>query len=142
MYQILHDLNIKVDKSTIFNAISTPDGLNNWWTLKCDGKPGIDEIFNLYFTNEYNWYAKITKFEFDEVIEFTMISSSFDWLPTKFGFILTQIDTNTTSVSFYHSNWKEENKEFRITSYCWANLLRQLKNYLEQGIITPFNERN
>ena len=47
-----------------------------------------------------------------------------------------------TEIEFYHSNWSEITKEFKVASFCWASLLSQMKLYLETGIITPFNKRN
>ena len=65
-----------------------------------------------------------------------------EWMPTRFGFKLSEVKPNVTYVQFYHENWSEISQEFRIASYCWANLLRQMKQYLEEGIITPFEQRN
>jgi len=142
MQTIYHDFIINVSRDKVFEAISTPQGLNDWWTLRCDGKPALGEKYNLYFAEEYDWFAKISKFSENAIIEFTMKEAMEEWLPTRFGFILKEENTNRTYVQFYHTNWKNVSQEFRIASYCWANLLRQLKQYLEQGIITPFEERN
>lgn len=142
MQTIYHDFVIDVPREKVFEAVSTPEGLNNWWTLRCKGKPGLKEKYNLYFSEEYDWFANVSKFEENEVIEFSMTDAMDEWLPTQFGFILKKENADHTYVQFYHENWKEVSQEFRIASYCWANLLRQLKQYLEKGIITPFEERN
>ncbi|MEW5675297.1 SRPBCC domain-containing protein [Flavobacterium enshiense] len=142
MYTIYHDFTINVSKETIFEAISTPEGLNNWWTLRCSGAPALNEKYNLYFAEEYNWFAVISKFVANEAIEFKMTHAMAEWMPTSFGFKLEELKPNQTYVQFYHENWNEVSQEFRIASYCWANLLRQMKHYLEDGIITPFEQRN
>ncbi|ESU26540.1 hypothetical protein FLJC2902T_25110 [Flavobacterium limnosediminis JC2902] len=142
MQTIYHDLIINVTKEKVFEAISTPKGLNNWWTLRSKGTAGLDEKYNLYFGEEYDWFATISKFKENEVIEFSMTEAMEEWLPTRFGFILKEENSHRTYVQFYHADWKEATQEFRIASYCWANLLRELKQYLEKGIITPFEERN
>ncbi|HSD13948.1 MAG TPA: SRPBCC domain-containing protein [Flavobacterium sp.] len=142
MQTIYHDFVIDVPREMVFKAISTPEGLNNWWTFRCKGTPGLNEKYNLYFAEEYDWFATVSKFEENEVIEFSMTDAMDEWLPTQFGFILKKENTDHTYIQFYHKNWKEVSQEFRIASYCWANLLRQLKQYLEKGIITPFEERN
>lgn len=142
MPSIYHDfiINSAVDK--VFEAVSTPYGLDNWWTQRSSGKAEIGSVFNLFFAEEYNWLAEITILKHNKQIEFTMIRAMEDWLPTRFGFILNETQYAVTSVEFYHKDWNAESKEFKVASYCWANLLRQMKQYLEQGIITPFNERN
>ncbi|MGX7666601.1 SRPBCC family protein [Flavobacterium pedocola] len=142
MNTIYHDFTISTPKERVFEAVSTPEGLNNWWTLRCSGKPALNEEYNLYFAEEYNWFATVSKFIENEEIEFSVKHAKKEWLPTSFGFKLTEVSPNTTYVQFYHSDWEEISQEFRIASYCWANLLRQMKQYLEKGIITPFEERN
>lgn len=64
-----------------------------------------------------------------------------DWNPTTFGFDLKSTG-NSTLVEFSHVNWQNNNHEFRNSSFCWALLLNGLKNYLEKGIVVPFEERN
>lgn len=142
MNSILHDFQINVSKEKVFEAVSLPNKLNDWWTLRCSGTPELGSVYHLYFGEAYDWYAEITQLKNNAQIEFKMTKAMEDWLPTSFGFILSEEKPNQTYVQFYHSGWQDTNKEFRITSYCWANLLRQLKQYLEKGIITPFEERN
>lgn len=41
---------------------------------------------------------------------------------------------------FSHTGWAEESEHFRISSYCWAVLLRLLKVYVERGKVMPHAE--
>ena len=142
MPTIYHDFTINSSSERVFETVSTPYGLDNWWTQRSSGKQEIGSVFNLFFTEEYNWFAEISILKHNEQIEFTMVKAMADWMPTSFGFILKEEQRGVTSVQFYHKNWDSVSKEYRVASFCWANLLRQMKQYLEQGIITPFNERN
>lgn len=142
MQTIYHDFTINVSKEKVFETVSNPEELNNWWTLRCSGKPSLDEEYNFYFAEEYNWFAKISKFTLNEEIEFKITHAMLEWMPTSFGFKLSEVKANMTYVQFYHTEWENVSQEFRIASYCWANLLRQMKQYLEEGIITPFEQRN
>lgn len=142
MPTIYHDFIINVSSEKVFEAVSTPYGLNDWWTKKCSGKCELGAVFNLYFAEEYNWFAEIVSLKHNEAIEFKITKAMEEWQPTSFGFKLQEIKPNITSVEFYHKDWTEVSKEFKVASYCWADLLRQLKQYLEKGIITPFNERS
>lgn len=142
MPTIYHDFTVTTSKEKVFDAISTPYGLDNWWTQRSSGKQEIGAVFNLFFTEEYNWFAEISILKHHEQVEFKMIKATPEWLPTCFGFILKEIKPNITSVEFYHKDWVEISKEYRVASFCWADLLRQMKQYLEKGIITPFNKRS
>lgn len=142
MPTIYHDFTINTSKEKVFEAISTPYGLDNWWTQRSSGNQEIGAVFNLYFTEEYNWFAEISILKHNEQVEFKMTKAMEEWLPTSFGFILKEETPKITSMQFYHKDWTEISKEYRVASFCWADLLRQMKQYLEKGIITPFNKRN
>ncbi|MES2811101.1 MAG: SRPBCC domain-containing protein [Bacteroidota bacterium] len=142
MHTIYHDFSINNSINNVFDTVSTPYGLDNWWTNRSSGKQEIGSVFNLYFTDEYNWFAEISILKHNTQVEFKMTKSMEEWLPTSFGFILKEEKPGVTTVQFYHKDWAEISKEFRVASFCWADLLRQMKQYLEKGIITPFNERS
>lgn len=69
-----------------------------------------------------------------------MTESDQDWNPTSFGFELEEMGEKVV-VKFSHTNWPSCNDHFKISSYCWAILLQGLKNYVEKGVIVPFEER-
>ena len=70
-----------------------------------------------------------------------MTQADIDWDPTTFGFDLEE-ENSKTQVRFSHYNWPNCNDHFKIASYCWAVLLKGLKDYLERGDIVPFEKRS
>lgn len=140
-YSIFHNLTIKASSKEVFDAVSLPEHLNNWWTLKSSGKPELHSEYNLNFTDTYDWFCIVSKLKRNESFHLKMTQSDADWNPTTFGFDLEAQEYGTL-VKFSHVNWKEANHHFKHTSFCWALLLNGLKNYLEKGIIIPFESRN
>ena len=140
-HNIYHSLVIKATKKQVFKAITEPEHLNNWWTLKAKGVPTLKTEYNLHFTDQYNWYGKVTEVKQNEVFCVTMTQSDSDWESTTFGFHLKTIE-NGTQLDFAHKGWQKNNHHFRHSSFCWAMLLNGLKNYIEKGIVIPFEERN
>tara|TARA_R110001583_G_C5662995_1_gene409833 strand:+ start:290 stop:718 length:429 start_codon:yes stop_codon:yes gene_type:complete len=140
-FAIYHNLIIATSIEKVFDAISQPEHLNNWWTLKCSGKPELGKEYNFNFTDAYDWYGKVSKCELNKVFYIKMTKSDADWNTTTFGFELEEIN-NTTLLKFSHENWLESNNHFKHTSFCWALLLNGLKNYLEKDVVVPFNDRN
>ena len=140
MYDMLHDLEIKSNAEKVFDCITFPKHLNNWWTKEASGKAELNHEYRLYFTPEYDWRAQITSIKDSEYVNFLMTSSDEDWASTNFGFKLSPTKQGTL-LSFYHKNWKNQNPHFRRTNYCWALLLKGLKDYCENGIIVAFEER-
>lgn len=139
-YAIHHDLMIKVPLDKVFEAISEPEHLINWWPKKCTGTAKENEVYNFFFTSEYDWYGKVTKLKKDSSFHIKMTKSDADWNATSFGFDLVQKE-NAVQVEFWHTGWLECNEHFRRSSFCWAMLLNGLKNYIEKGVVIPFNER-
>ena len=139
-FNIYHDFVINEPIEKIFNAISQPEHLNKWWTNRCTGTPELGAKYNFYFTEESDWYGKVITCQTNQAFHVKMIKADEDWNPTSFGFNLEQIEEGV-QIRFWHIDWPECNHHFRQSSFCWALLLNGLKNYLEKGIIVPFNER-
>lgn len=120
--------------------MSEPEHLVNWWPLKCSGVPKVGEEYNFNFTDQYDWYAKVKSVQEGEHIHYKMTKSDKDWNPTTFGFDLEE-KNNGVYLHFFHKGWPECNPHFKHSSFCWAMLLKGLKDYLEKGIIVPFKDR-
>ena len=140
MYTILHDVTIKAPAAKIFDAITQPRALENWWPLRCSTDNQTPATYNFYFTDEYDWYGVVSKVEKNKSFHIRMTQSDEDWAPTTFGFDLEDAN-GLVLVKFHHSGWQSTNHHFRRTSYCWAILLHGLKRYIEEGHIIPFEER-
>ncbi len=140
-FQIHHCLFIDASPEKVFDAVTQPKHLNNWWTLTCEGRPAAGNKYNFYFGDEYNWFGKVSKCKANEQFFIAMTQSSLGWETTTFGFELKPHKRGTT-VYFSHVGWQQQDEHFKITSFCWAMLLNGLKQYMEKGIIIPFNERS
>ncbi|MCK0178043.1 SRPBCC domain-containing protein [Flavobacteriaceae bacterium S0862] len=140
-FNIYHNLVINASLKEVFDVVSLPNHLDNWWTLKSSGKPELHTEYNLNFTDEYDWYCKVSKVELIKSFHLKMTKSDDDWNSTTFGFDLEEAN-NGTLLKFSHINWPKENNHFKHSSFCWALLLNGLKNYLEKREIIPFDKRN
>jgi uncharacterized protein YndB with AHSA1/START domain len=141
MAAIYHQLIIKSGIKKIFDAVTVPKELENWWPLICTGTVKKGAEYNFYFGEPYNWFAEISDINMNQSVEYKITKADEDWAPTTFAFYLTS-DGNITVLNFEHRDWQQENNHFKIASFCWAILLYGLKNYLEKGIVIPFEERS
>lgn len=139
-YNIHHDLFLETSTEKVFQAISQAEHLINWWPLQCSGQPKMGESYNFYFAPEYDWYGEVVKCVPGQHFHIKMTKSDEDWTATSFGFDLTEA-VGGVQLSFWHVGWPACNAEYRQSSYCWAILLKGLKDYVEKGIIVPFEER-
>ncbi|NAS30788.1 SRPBCC domain-containing protein [Flavobacteriaceae bacterium R38] len=139
-YAIYHDITIKGSVESIYQAITVPEHLNNWWTLKSSGEPSEGTAYNFYFSPEYDWYGNVIKATQNQDFHIKMTKSDADWTPTSFGFDLEKTNAGVL-LKFWHVGWQQCNEHFRRSSFCWAMLLNGLKNYVEKGVIIPFENR-
>ena len=141
-YGIYHDLTINSSIEKVYGAVSEPEHLVNWWPLKCKGEPKLGSEYNFYFTPEYDWYGKVIDFKPKQSFHIKMTKSDLDWNSTIFGFDMEDNNKDSVNLRFFHIGWPKCNSHYRIASFCWAMLLKGLKDYVEKGIILPFEERS
>jgi uncharacterized protein YndB with AHSA1/START domain len=140
MADILHNFHIHASPAEVFNSITTPEGLNAWWTEESDGQPIVGTTYRLNFGEPYRWQAVVTKSKPDELFELRMTKADDEWIKTKVGFRLAEKDKQV-DVSFYHKGWRNKTEHFKISNFCWAMYLRILKRNIEFGEIIPYSKR-
>jgi uncharacterized protein YndB with AHSA1/START domain len=140
MPDIYSDFPIKVPAADVFRAVSTPAGLDQWWTKRSAGTPVRDAEYELWFGPEYDWRARVTLCAAPERFELEITRAGEDWRGTRVGF---EIDGKGASslVRFHHIGWPESNEHYRVSCYCWPMYLRILRRYLEHGETVPYERR-
>jgi len=139
MADIHHHFLIKAKLGTVMQAVSTPEGLDAWWTKTASGSPTKQSPYALGFGPTCEWYAVVTR-SADTEFELQLTEADNDWMDTRVGFQLEEADGNT-QVRFHHTGWPELNEHHRQSSYCWAMYLRLLKRYVELGEVGPYETR-
>ena len=132
MFTIYHDLQIGAPAGLVFSAVSTPAGLNTWWTRDASGQAEAGEIFRLYFGDGYDWRAEVVACEPPHRFCLRMTSADADWLGTSVSFDLRGAGT-ATRLRFEHAGWAEASDHFRQSSFCWATYLETMKRQLERA---------
>ena len=108
MPDILQDFPIKADAGLVFDAVSTPAGLNSWWTETCSGHPKVGTSYDLGFGPGYQWSAAVTECAPSSLFELTLTRADADWTGTRVGFELSSA-SGGTQVRFHHCGWPVEN---------------------------------
>jgi uncharacterized protein YndB with AHSA1/START domain len=140
MADILHDFPIAVAPTRVFEGISSPEGLDRWWTARSSGSPIEGTEYQLWFGPEYDWRAVVTRARPGSGFELRITRAADDWMDTRIGFELAVIPTGT-QVRFHHTGWPAANEHYRISCYCWAMYLRILRRSLEFGEQVPYERR-
>jgi uncharacterized protein YndB with AHSA1/START domain len=140
MPDIYHDFPIAVDASRVFDAISSPAGLDEWWTKRSKGRAEVGTEYELWFGPQYDWRARVSRCVPNKEFALELTSSDADWKGTRVGFELESTPTGT-QLRFKHTGWPTTNEHYRISCYCWAMYLRVLRRYLEHGERVPYEKR-
>ena len=140
MADIYQHFPIRAPRRRVFDAVASPEGLDLWWTMRAEGTPGLGAEFQLWFGPEYDWRARVSRFEPDREVEFELTTATEDWLGTRVGFALDE-RAGVTHVRFHHSGWPSANDHYSISCHCWALYLRVLRRNLEHGEFVKYEER-
>src|SRR5262249_39081689 len=129
---IYQDFPIEAPPSRVFDAVSAPAGLDQWWTKRSAGRPAIGAEYELWFGPQYEWRARVSGCVPEREFELEMTRADGDWVGTRVGFKLDAKGVGTW-VRFTHTGWPTLNEHFRVSCHCWALYLRILRRYLEHG---------
>ncbi len=140
MSDIFSDLPIRAPQERVYDVVSTPDGLDAWWTKRSAGQRAKGEEFKLGFGPEYDWRATVTKCVPNSEFELQLVHADPDWLGTRVGFLLDG-QADLTRVRFYHTGWPAANEHWRVSCYCWPIYLRLLRRHVEHGEFVPYEKR-
>lgn len=140
MADILTDFSVKSSPGKIFEAVSTPAGLDAWWTKRSAGRAVPGAQYELWFGPGYDWRAVVSRCVPESEFELEIVSADQDWLGTRLGFLL-QAKDDVTHLRFHHLGWPEANEHYRVSCYCWPIYLRLLRRYVEHGEVVPYEDR-
>jgi uncharacterized protein YndB with AHSA1/START domain len=140
MADILLDFPIRALPARVFEAVSTPAGLDRWWTKRSAGEALTGRKYKLWFGPDHDWRAEVTRCVPVSEFELQLVRADDDWVGTRVGFQLEARDASTW-VRFRHTGWPERNEHYRISCNCWAMYLRVLRRYLEHGETVPYEAR-
>ena len=140
MPDIVHDFPIKASRQKVFEAVSSPDGLDSWWTKRSFGHPEEGNEYVLWFGPQDNWRAVVTRSAPDVEFELQITQAHHDWQGTRVGFLLEETG-GLTQVRFHHIDWPQANDHYRGSSFCWAMYLRLLRRYIENHEVVPYEIR-
>lgn len=140
MADIFQDFLIKAPVERVFEAISTPQGLDHWWTKRSAGEPKLGANYELGFGPKYEWRARVTACVPNSAFELQITRADTDWTGTVVGFRLKGAGASTNA-QFYHTGWPSQNEHWRVSCYCWPMYLRILRRYVEHGEVVPYEKR-
>jgi uncharacterized protein YndB with AHSA1/START domain len=126
MPDILHRVGIAADHSRIFKALTTVEGIRNWWSSDTDGEASEGGAFQFRRNRLDVTHAD------PSLVTWRYSGPAADWLGTEIAFRL-QPSEGQTMVLFSHTGWREPNEFMHHCSTKWATFLLSLKDLIETG---------
>ncbi len=132
MTSIKNLFHINSPKEKVYKAISTIDGLSNWWTTQTTGEDKVDGIIQFRFGDFGGADMKVTDMKPNESISWECVGGPDDWIGTTFTFKLDEND-GKTRVRFEQAGWKEANDYYASCAFSWGRYMESLRQYCQTG---------
>jgi len=101
-------------------------------------EPTVGHVNEFGFGGAFKFEMRIDDLIPDELVQWTCQSGHEEWVDTVLTFRLDVLpEKQGTLVHFAHTGWLRNDGVLPQCSYDWAQYLRSLKPYLEQGQGTP-----
>ncbi|MGA7745622.1 MAG: SRPBCC domain-containing protein [Candidatus Aquilonibacter sp.] len=134
MADIMHLVKIAVPPERVYEALTTPEGIRNWWTRDAD----LDTVAGGTGTFRFHGGNDVTAVAVRElepplhVMWKTTSSFRPEWKGTTIVFDL-RVDAGGTVLSFAHRGFEAADERYAMTTTGWGKYLQNLKEYLETG---------
>ena len=135
MADIYHQVGVKADTTDVYRALTTLNGLSNWWTHTTGGNSEGD-ILSFHF-GEHTVEMTIIQLVPDSKVRWKCTVDSGEWKNTYVTFELVQTPEQVF-INFAHTGWAAQTELCTHCNTKWAVFLLSLKDYLERGKGKPF----
>ena len=116
MNAIKHFLIIETPVSKIYKALTTREGITNWWTPQNSIGEKVGDVNVFDFGNRYHNEMEIKQLELNKNVEWSCFVGDKEWIGTNILFSLEEIE-GKTAIRFSHYNWLEETDFFASCNY-------------------------
>lgn len=136
-YSIKHLFHINASKQKVFEAISTIQGLSNWWTVQTKGDTALNETIQFDFGETKGPTMKVIALEPDKKITWKCVASNHGWVDHVFTFSLDE-NEGKTRVRFSHEGWQENDDFYAHCNFSWGRYLESLRQYCQTAVGMAF----
>ena len=137
MKTIVHVVDIKVPRKTVYEAVTTEKGLSSWWTTKVKAAPAVGGVVHFSFAPGMNPDMQVTALE-PGLVSWKCVSGHEPWTDNTFRFELVD-NKGATRIRFRQDYAAElDDDSYGVYNYNWAYYLDSLRLDCEDGTGKPF----
>jgi uncharacterized protein YndB with AHSA1/START domain len=134
---ILHRIGTTTTPDAVYAALTTLEGLADWWTIDTTGDAAPGGTLEFRFGDAGGFDMKVLDQLPNTRVAWQVIDGPQEWIGTHVTFDLTQED-GYTIVLFKHEGWREQVEFMAHCSTKWATFLMSLKQLVETGAGDPY----
>jgi uncharacterized protein YndB with AHSA1/START domain len=138
MKKILHAVEIKAPRNKVYQAITTQEGLSNWWTTKVSVEAGVGGLIDFTFLGDFNPDMSVTQLEPNRAAHWRCVGGHNNWLDNTFSFELSDKNDNTLLIFTQIYARELSDEVYGTYNYNWGYYLDSLREYCETGQGKPF----
>lgn len=135
MHDIMHLIKIHASSERLYQAITTTEGIHQWWTRDASIEPKVGGVGEFGFFGR-RFVAKIIVEELNPVTRVRWKVSNAAWPGSDIEFNL-KADGNDATLVFAHHGFPRADEGYASATTRWGLYLFSLKRYLETGKGTP-----
>ena len=129
---IYHQVLINAVRAKIYEALTTQEGVAQWWTSDCIVKPQVGFVNEFGIGTRTHYRMRVVHLQPPFSVEWKCLNQHDDWSGTQLSFHLTDRG-DLTCVDFKHSGFTSESEAFGAANFQWARQLLLLKEFCETG---------
>lgn len=138
MFDITHVCHVQAGPEQVFKAISAIDDIKAWWTPETEGNAELNGELIFKFGGQYRNKMRVTEYDKDKILEWTVMESVPEWEGTKIRFELDK-NEGRTRIKFSHTGYKKQDDFFAQCSFSWAKYMMSIRNLIETGQGNPYD---
>ena len=102
MKRIIHFFNINAAPNKVFWALTTKEGLADWWSTDVRVQTGEGGVINFRFMGDFNPDMEVSGIEKDQKVEWKCISGHDNWQDNTFGSVCVLYWSPQSTVEIGH----------------------------------------
>ena len=136
MHEIVHELTIAGSPQQIFDAVTTQEGLSQWWTKDATASPELDSIETIRLEDGNELKLRIDLIESPELVHWECVEGPREWVGTTIALRIEGLEGRSV-LRFWHGGWPYADGVMPRCSFEWAMRLDSLRRYVETGVGSP-----
>jgi len=139
MATIKHLFHIAAPREQVYEAISTIEGLSNWWTAQTSGDSSPGGIIEFRF-GDMGPDFKVVGLKEHEEVKWECTAGLYGW---QDGIITISLDENEgkTRVRFHHEGLEGPDDVVAAFNFSWGRYLTSLRQYCQTGEGAAFGSK-